>query len=103
MVISSLSTEYVRIRIVAEKNGAFIDPTPDTVQFSFPATGNPTTWSAGSWETDTDTLGNKVYYARCLVGPLGTVTLTAGKYDVWVKITDNPEIPVINAGRLTVV
>lgn len=34
----------------------------------------------------------------CMVGGL-----TVGTYNVWVQITDNPEIPVKNAGSFTVI
>jgi hypothetical protein len=30
------------------------------------------------------------------------VTLTDGLYDVWVRVTDSPEIPVKKAGQLEV-
>ena len=102
LVVPALSLEYIRVRISAQKNGVVINPTSDAVQMSFPAQGAaPSAWNVGSWETATVN-GSTEYYARCLVGPGGTVTLTAGKYDIWVKITDSPEIPVIFGGRLVI-
>jgi hypothetical protein len=35
-----------------------------------------------------------VYIAQCLVGPDGGVTLATGTYTIWVKVTDNPQVPV---------
>jgi len=95
---SALTTEYVRVAI-----DAGVDPTSDTVQMAFPATGvAPITgdWKSATWETVSG-----VYYARCLVGPGfgGVVTLTAGAlYDVYVKVADNPETVVRNTGALAI-
>jgi hypothetical protein len=64
------------------------------------APAQPVTWYAASWLL----LGTgKGYVAQCLVGPSGGVTtLSAGRYDVWSKITGTPESPVKFAGVLTV-
>jgi hypothetical protein len=102
--MSTLSLEYVRVRVQATESGAAQDPTGDTVAMAFVAAAvNPggTDWKTASWETDTTTTPD-TYYARCLVGPAGTVTLAAGTYDVWVKVTDSPEIPALRAGSLEV-
>jgi len=79
-----------------------VDPTSDTVQMAF-VNGEPTSgdWKTATWEADSST-NPTTYYARCLVGPGGTVTLSDGDYQVWVKITDSPEVPVLKAGRLVV-
>jgi len=94
--------EYVRFPVRATVNGLPYNPTSDVVQFAFltlesaqPVGGD---WKSGSWETG----ANSTYLARCLVGPSGTVTLTAGLYYVWIKITDSPEIPVILAGTVEI-
>lgn len=101
--ISSLSKEYVRVRVKAKEAGADVDPTADTVVMAFVADGEPAAldYKAATWETDTSTTPD-TYYARCLVGPGGTVTLTDGLYKVFVKVTDNPEVPVKHAGHLKV-
>lgn len=93
--ISVASQQYVRVP-VAEASGA--DPTGDTVYMSFPATGdNPTVFYSASWVT----VGG-INYARCLVGPAGTATLAVGYYDVYVKVSDTPETPVLLSGTLEV-
>lgn len=100
MNISSLSTEYIKVPVTATVSGVAINPTTDTVQFAFTAADvNPVLadWKSGTWETS-----GGVYYARCLVGPAGTVTLAAGDYWVWLKVTDNPEVPVRAVGALRV-
>jgi len=93
--ISELSLIYVKVQVTATKAGATYNPTSDTVQIAFigdslePASGD---WKSALWET----IGS-LYYAKILVGPGGTVTLAPGTYDPWVKITDNPEIPVMKS------
>jgi len=99
--LTALSTEYLRVQVTASSAGATVDPSADTVQFAFPATTvQPSVWYSGSWETISG-----VHYARCLVGPTGgVVTLTVGNsYDVWVKITDSPEIPVRKVATVAVI
>jgi hypothetical protein len=99
--LSALSTEYVKTSVIAIVNGTVIDPTSDTVQMAFPLRGvSPVAgdWKAGSWETVSG-----LRYARCLVGPAGgTVTLAAGFYDCWLKVTDSPEVPARRVGQITV-
>jgi hypothetical protein len=101
--ISALSLEYVRARVVAKEGSTEVDPTSYTVKMAFTTTTPVTNdWKTATWETDADPEPD-VYYARCLVGPAGTVTLTAGTYLVWVKITNaTPEVPVKFAGTLNV-
>ena len=104
LAISSLSKEYVRVRVYAETNGVAVNPTADTVEMAFiSGDTEPTSpdWKAASWETDTTTEPD-TYYARCLVGPGGTVTLADGLYQVWVRVTDSPEIPVKKSGELRI-
>lgn len=94
----ALSTEYVRVAIATSPAA---DPTSDNIQMAFPVTGvNPVLgdWKSATWETDGTT-----YYARCLVGPApGVVTLAEGLYDVYVKVTDNPEVVVRQTGALAI-
>ena len=104
LVVSSLSKEYVRVRVVAEASGVAVNPTADVVEMAFiSGDTEPTSpdWKSASWETDATT-DPDTYYARCLVGPGGTVTLADGLYQVWVRVTDSPEIPVKKSGQLQV-
>ena len=102
---SALSLQYVQVAVMATAAGAPYNPTVDTVAFAFMG-GNtnpgPTDWKAGSWDGTTIRQPGAAYQAQCLVGPGGTVTLTAGTYTMWIKITDAPEIPVINVGLLRI-
>jgi hypothetical protein len=103
LILSRLSTEYVLVPVNAIFNGAVFNPTADTVQFGF-TTGygsTPSTFVTGSW--DSNAVQGSWYNAKCLVGPgAGGTALTAGTYTVWVKITDNPEIPVKQSGTLII-
>jgi len=105
MQLSTTSTEYVRVPISVTEAGAAVVPTSDAVSMAFMtpgATPGALDFKSATWETDTTTSPD-TFYARCLVGPAGVVTLTAAMYDVWVKVEDNPEIPVRKAsGRLYV-
>ena len=99
--ISAISTEYVKVRVSQTTAGTVYNPTSDVVQFAFltsqSATPITSDWKSGSWET----AGTR-YYARCLIGPSGTVVLAKGTYYVWLKITDSPEIPVRLIGQVRI-
>lgn len=97
---------YQRVRVTATAPpGTAKDPTADTVQWGFQpssvsAATPPSTWVLGSWETGTEA-GQTAYFARCLVGPAGDFTPAQGStYWVWLRITDNPEVPVFLVGTL---
>jgi hypothetical protein len=103
--MSHLSTQYVLIPVTATKAGAAYNPASDTVAFAFmpsatqvPQSGD---WQAGSWDTITSSVLYP-YNAKCLVGPAGTITLGLGTYIIYLRVTDNPEIPVLIAGQLQI-
>lgn len=99
--ISALATEFVKVETTATKNDVAYDPTADAVALAFVAVaGTPVAgdWKTGSWETISGR-----YHARALVGPSGgVITLAVGRYSVWVRVTNNPETPIIRAGELEV-
>lgn len=100
--VSQLSLEYVTVGVSVMRDGVPYDPSQDVVQFAFTQPGVlPQTWVTGSWAVT----GDPVYphAAQCLIGPGGAVTLPPGTYTRWVKITDNPEVPVLQAGQVVVV
>ena len=103
LTISAYSTEYVQVPVQATIAGAPYNPTSDVVAMQFVLAGGsqePTgTWNTGSWVTT----AQGTYIAQCLVGPANSgVVLPPGTYAIWVRITDNPEIPVRAAGTLTI-
>lgn len=98
--ISVLSTEYVRVPVVAHEAGELVDPTAEVVEMAFVVRGTEPTdddWREADWETDSTVTPDR-YSARCLVGPDGTGAVAAGSYKPWVRIGGpSPEIPVIEA------
>lgn len=102
-VISRLSVEFIIVPVNAVFDGATFNPTGDIVQFAFTVGygSQPQTWYVGSW--DANPVQGIWYNAKILVGPsISAVTLAPGTYTVWVKITDNPEVPVRQAGSLII-
>jgi hypothetical protein len=96
------STNYIQA-LVTTKYPTTYNPTADTVQFAFtPATypmTSPTSWATGTWVT----FPGPAYWAQTLVGPMnGGTALSLGAYQVWLRITDNPEVPVLQSCMLTI-
>jgi hypothetical protein len=98
--ISTQSRPYIKVPVTAKLAGVVLNPTSDVVQMAFSLVGSdPSTWYAAVWETDSTTTP-PTYLARILVGPGGaTGALALGTYNIWVKVTDNPEIPVLRSSR----
>lgn len=100
---SVLATEYVLVPFPLRAGGEAVDPTdpPLPVDMAFTAPGvdpGEDDWVTASWGAD-----GGAWLAHCLVGPEGDVTLPVGRYDVWVKVTASPEVPVeLAPGRLVV-
>lgn len=105
-IFQSTSLEYVRVPISAFASGIAVDPTGDTVQMTAEQVSDAAGiagWHSASWETDTTTTPD-TYYAKFLIGPGSSIgALTAGLYNVFVKISDSPETPVKQAGVIKVV
>lgn len=105
LVLSHLSTEYILIPLAVTKAGVPYNPTSDTLQFAFMPTAvqvpQVSDWVNGSW----DSVPTNIIYpynAKCLVGPSGSTVLTLGTYVIYLKITDNPEVPVLVGGQLEI-
>lgn len=103
--MSQLATLYVFVPVSVTKSGTPYDPTGDTVQMAFipAATQVPQSadWQTASWDTDSTNIIYP-YSAKCLVGPAGTITLGIGTYIIYVKVADDPEIPVLITGQLAI-
>ena len=94
--ISAASTDFVEVEVSASES-----PVAQPVEFAFVASHPETdaaTWTGGSWYTDK----NGVYWARCLVGPEGMVTLARGLYLMYVKWEMGSLKPASCAGTLEV-
>ena len=101
-VISRLSEEPVTVPVNAMLNGTIYNPTGDTIQFAF-TTGygsTPSSWAAAVW--DSSLVQGIWYNAQCLVGGTAGTALTAATYTVWVRVTDAAEVPVRQAGTITI-
>ena len=103
VILSSLSTDYVQCPVTASEAGTAINPTTLVVALAFTTVGTPPVsgdWKTGSW----DTAPSGGYLAQLLVGPgAGGNVYAKGTYAAWVRITDNPEIPVQQVGTLQIV
>lgn len=95
--ISVLSREYVGAPIA---HAAGVDPTGDVVGLAFLTDGvTPSTFTPGIWETI-----DAQYWAVALIGPGSTHgPLAVGRYWVWIKFTDNPEVPVLRTPNRIIV
>lgn len=98
---SALSTEYMLIPVGAVVSGLAVNPTTQTVEVAAtvpgvaPLSGD---WKAATWEVDATDAESVMYFARLLVGPVGgSMTLTAGLWEMHVRVTDNPEVVVRRA------
>jgi hypothetical protein len=98
--ISVLSTEYVQVRVSTTLNGLPYDVTDGTVEFAFVSNGESPTvgdWTTAEWET-----AGPDYYGRILVGPEGAVTLAAGSYESWIRVTIDPQTLVEPTGSVLI-
>lgn len=90
------SVEYVRIPVTAVNGaGTALNLSGDTVQVAATrSNASPTVadWRPAVWDNG---------QARILIGG-PDFTLTPGDWNLFVKVTDNPELPVLRAGTLTV-
>lgn len=83
---------------VVDAAGAAVDPTGDPVQVAFRAVRDPSalTWQAAEWDPDAATPT-----IRVLLGATPFV-LAAGVYRTYLKVTDNPEAPILDLGTVYV-
>jgi hypothetical protein len=89
--IPAISVEYVRVAVTGPTG---VDLGELDVALAVVADGQiPVTddWKVGTW------IGSS---AAVLVGPGTLLELGQGTYDVYVKITSDPEIPVLPSGSI---
>ena len=103
LTIDRDSRQYVQAQVAATVAGQPYNPSTDLVDFAFTTGSNrPDTWYTGSWDTRA-TNGTHTYWAQILIGPGSSGPILAvGRYMVWIRITDNPEQPIIPVGWLAI-
>lgn len=106
IAISRLSLQYVGVPVKAVlTTGVAFDPTADPVYMAFmpQATQVPgvSDWKTAIWAARSSDIIFP-YAALCLVGPGGTADPGLGTYVMYLKVTDDPEIPVLITGQLTI-
>lgn len=84
------STEYIGMTVTGPVG---VDLTDDTVQLAVVIDGiaspDAPTWLAPNLLTFPS---SNVIHAQLLIGPLG-LDLDRGRYRLWVKVSDTPEVP----------
>lgn len=96
MDLAAISTEFVKVTVVARAGGTSIQLAVPP-QFAFLlADTSPVAedWLTGEWLAP---------HGRILIGPNGGVTtLVEGEYTLWIKFAGGSETPVYRAGSLKV-
>jgi hypothetical protein len=100
--VAAISAEDIEVTVSAREAGVDIDPRVDPVHFAFLTPGTSpsggTTWVAGTWGVQ-DQPGDlpDLYLA------IGTVSgLSAGRYDIWCRVTHGAKTPMDKVGTLIV-
>lgn len=97
--IFSTSLEQVAVAVTPPIG---VNPTSDTVQMAFLINQPPIQPTSGQYVASSWQSTSTPYVALCLVGPGGGTALTQGQYNVWLKISASPEVPVKYCGILQV-
>lgn len=102
-----ITTDIVKIAIVSHGVAPVMADYKDAEWTNIPPAGTSSAISRQSIEyryfkvTGTVDGASSTAWARIVVGS-DIVLTTAGSYDCWVKVVDNPESPAILAGQMTV-
>ena len=105
--MSHLSTVDYLVPVNATQGGTAYNPSADIIQFAFmptptqvPGSGD---WVTGGWDANPASILYP-YNAKILVGAgaSGKAVLGIGDYEVYLEITDSPQIPVQVVGQIQV-
>jgi hypothetical protein len=105
--MSHLSTLDYLVPVNATQSGAAYNPSADPVAFVFAATATyvPQSgdWISGGWDANPSS-ALYPYNAKVLVGAgaSGAAILGISTCIVYMRVTDNPEIPVVIVGQFQV-
>lgn len=96
---SSLNTEFLEYSVTAtDPSGAAIDLSTRDVEVAYVAPGTKPVsgdWRAATWL--------RAGVAGLLVGPAnGGTVLPVGRYDEWLRVSDNPEQPTAPVSHLQI-
>lgn len=83
------SVEYVRAVVTVDG----VEVTAGVSMAVTAMSARPTSWTAAVVVDG---------HAALLVGPGTGNVLAAGSYRVWAKVTDSPEVPVVDCGMVTI-
>lgn len=100
--VSTLTVEKLAVPVTAS-----VDPTDNVPEWAFTDGSNPSTWNNGEWSGTWSATNKTITAVSPTVGVSGTatVTLTAGTYTAWVRITNDTtgETPVLEGPTFRVV
>jgi hypothetical protein len=89
--IPAISVEYVKVAVTGPTGVDLGDLDVELAIVADGQTPDVGDWKAGTW------IGSS---AAVLIGPGTLLELGQGTYDVYVKITSSPEVPVLPSGSI---
>lgn len=103
LIRSVLDTEDISIPVRLQLAGSYVNPTTYALSWAFmanPANQNPgvSDWQTGTWASTS----SGAYLAQINVGPAGH-PVTAGTWNVWLRVTTPTEVPILIAAILELV
>lgn len=99
-IVLAESTQYIYVQITSSIVATPYNPTSLPVAVAItPPNVPPTVFTTAAWLA-----GQAVPTVKFLIGPLnGGMVLAPGDYDVYIQITNTPEVPVIPSGHLRII
>lgn len=106
-IIPALSSQFILYPIEGKDENGVLDPTGFPVEFAFlvqdATLALDTIWYTGSWTTEVQDFLPNIYRAQIKIGPNGAVALTAGSWDVYIRITAITEVPIEKVDTILIV
>lgn len=103
--IGSTSVEYLHVPISHRIDGGYEDLSGKTVTMALtvkPETGGYNEPAAAVYTSASVVTIDDVFYARVLIGPGSSWELSEGRWQVWVKVNDSVEDPVLFGGEIEI-
>ena len=103
MTTRSYRVDSNSVEVVPVFVSTVADPTAgDAPKFAFTASGEPSSWTAGSWGAWDAARGRAVALSPTLPASGATVTLAGGRWTMWVRFDVGGETVVESPGMLVV-